>query len=182
MVLEVESSLFSHCLPPAPQEQWAHLKWAHFKWAHFKWYMLGRHIQLLDSSDTEHLCYCRNFWWNRWFGEWLKLSGEGWPLWGLGKPWDMHEGTRRPEEKVMAIQIGHHDSCNVVLGLLTTNSLSNLGKCIKFLQSLVYFSGKKNLGSIRASQTCTYLYTWIIWRSYKKCEFRGSRWLRDWHA
>ena len=68
----------------------------------------------------------------------------------------------------MAIQIGHHDSCNVVLGLLTTNSLSNLGKCIKFLQSLVYFSGKKSLGSIRASQTCTYLYTWIIWRSYKK--------------
>ena len=107
--------------------------------------MLGRHIWLLDSSYTEHLCHWRNFWWKRWFGEWLKLSGEGWPMWGPGQPWDIHEGTRHLEEKVVAIQSGHHDSYNVVLGLLTTNSLSNLGKCIKFLQSLVYSSGKQEV-------------------------------------
>lgn len=62
-----------------------------------------------------------------------KLSGEGRPRWGLGQPWDIHEGIRYLEEMQVIIQIGHHDSCSLALGLLTTDSLGDLGQCILFL-------------------------------------------------
>lgn len=71
-----------------------------------------------------------------------KLSGEDWPRWGIGQPWNINEGTRHLWKKEMVVQHGYRDSRSVTLVALTTNSLSDLGQRILFPWLWVYSSGK----------------------------------------